>query len=33
LPDFGIRSELNVYLGEEELLVTGDPIQQEIRKI
>lgn len=33
LPDFGIRSELNVYLGEEDLLVTGDPIQQEIRKI
>lgn len=33
LPEFGIRSELNVYLGEEELLVTGDPIQQEIRKI
>ena len=33
LPDFGIRSELNVYLGDEELLVTGDPIQQEIRKI
>lgn len=33
LPDFGIRSELNVYLGEEELLVTGDPIQQEIRMI
>ena len=33
LPDFGIRSELNVYLGEEELVVTGDPIQQEIRKI
>ena len=33
LPDFGIRSELNVYLGEEELLVTGDPIQQEIRRI
>ncbi len=33
LPDFGIRSEVNVYLGEEELVVTGDPIQQEIRKI
>lgn len=33
LPEFGIRSELNVYLGEEELLVTGDPIQQEIRRI
>lgn len=33
LPDFGIRSELNVYLGEGELLVTGDPIQQEIRRI
>ncbi len=33
LPDFGIRSELNVYLGEEDLLVTGDPIQQEIRRI
>lgn len=33
LPEFGIRSELNVYLGEEELVVTGDPIQQEIRKI
>ena len=33
LPEFGIRSELNLYLGEEELLVTGDPIQQEIRRI
>lgn len=33
LSDFGIRSELNVYLGEEELVVTGDPIQQEIRRI
>jgi len=33
LPDFGIRSELNVYLGERDILVTGDPIQQEIEKI
>lgn len=33
LPDFGIRSELNVYLDKEALLVTGDPIQQEIQRI
>jgi len=33
LPDFGIRSELNIYLGERDILVTGDPIQQEIEKI
>ena len=33
LPEFGIRSEVNLYLSEDDLVVTGDPIQQEIRKI
>ncbi len=33
LPEFGIRSEVNLYLGEDDLVITGDPVQQEIRKI
>jgi Xaa-Pro dipeptidase len=33
LPEFGIRSEVNVFLGEEEVVVTGNPIQAEIFKI
>ena len=30
---FGIRSEVNVYLDEGRILVTGDPIQQEIYRL
>jgi Xaa-Pro aminopeptidase len=33
LPEFGIRSEVNVFLGDGEVFVTGDPIQTEIVKI
>lgn len=33
LPEFGIRSEVNVFLGDKEVFVTGDPIQTEIFKI
>jgi len=33
LPEFGIRSEINIYLGNNDLRVTGEPIQQEILKI
>lgn len=33
LPDFGIRSEINIYLGNNDIRVTGEPIQQEILKI
>ncbi len=33
LKDFGIRSEVNVYLDREESVVTGDPIQTEVLKI
>ncbi len=33
LPEFGIRSEVNVFLGDDEVFVTGDPIQTEIFKI
>ena len=33
LPEFGIRSEVNLYLGDDDLVITGDPVQQEIRKI
>ena len=33
LNDFGIRSEVNVYLNDSEVIVTGDPIQKEIVKI
>jgi len=33
LKDFGIRSEVNVYLDREESVVTGDPIQSEVLKI
>ena len=32
-PEFGIRSEVNVFLGDEEVFVTGDPIQTELFKI
>jgi Xaa-Pro dipeptidase len=32
-PEFGIRSEVNVFLGDEEVVVTGDPIQTELFKI
>ncbi|MBI1745886.1 MAG: aminopeptidase P family protein [Acidobacteria bacterium] len=30
LPEFGIRSEIDVYMGEREVLVAGRPIQTEI---
>jgi Xaa-Pro aminopeptidase len=33
LPEFGIRSEVNVFLGDEKVFVTGDPVQTEIFKI
>ena len=33
LPDFGIRSEVNIYLGDNNIQVTGEPIQKEILKI
>jgi len=33
LPEFGVRSEVNVYLDLQETLVTGDPIQTEIYRI
>ena len=33
LKDFGIRSEVNVYLDREESVVTGDPIQTEVLRI
>ena len=33
LPDFGIRSEVNVYLSPTEAVVTGDPVQTQIFKI
>lgn len=33
LKDFGIRSEVNVYLDREEPVVTGDPIQTEVLRI
>lgn len=33
LKDFGIRSEVNVYLDREQPIVTGDPIQTEVLKI
>jgi Xaa-Pro aminopeptidase len=33
LPEFGVRSEVNVYLDLQETLVTGDPIQTEIYTI
>ncbi len=33
LPDFGIRSEVNVYLSPTETVITGDPIQTQIFKI
>ena len=33
LPEFGIRSEVNIYLEDDAVLVTGDPIQKEIHQI
>ncbi len=33
LPEFGIRSEVNVYLDEASVLVTGDPVQNDIFRI
>ncbi len=33
LKDFGIRSEVNVYLDSEQAVVSGDPIQTEVLKI
>jgi Xaa-Pro dipeptidase len=33
LNDFGIRSEVNVYLNDSDVIVTGDPIQREIVKL
>lgn len=33
LPEFGIRSEVNVYLDEARVIVTGDPVQDEVLKI
>jgi Xaa-Pro dipeptidase len=33
LPEFGIRSEVNVYLDDRQVVVTGDPIQTQIEKI
>ena len=33
LPEFGIRSEINVYLNETDVSITGDPVQQEITRI
>ena len=31
--EFGIRSEINVYLDESDVVVTGEPIQNEIVRI
>jgi len=33
IKNFGIRSEVNVYLNDEQAVVTGDPIQNEILKL
>ena len=33
LPEFGVRSEVNVYLNGWDVIVTGDPVQSEIYKI
>jgi Xaa-Pro aminopeptidase len=33
LPEFGIRSEVNVYLDTRKVVVTGDPIQNEIDRL
>jgi len=33
LPEFGIRSEVNIYLEDDAVRVTGDPIQKEIHQI
>jgi Xaa-Pro aminopeptidase len=33
LPDFGVRSEINVVLKTSELIVTGSPVQKEIHLI
>jgi Xaa-Pro dipeptidase len=33
LPEFGVRSEINVYLGTNQVIATGDPIQVEIERL
>jgi hypothetical protein len=33
LPEFGVRSEVNVYIGDGTIEVTGRPIQQELPAI
>jgi Xaa-Pro dipeptidase len=33
LPEFGVRSEVNVFLEETSIVVTGDPVQNEIFRI
>jgi Xaa-Pro dipeptidase len=30
LPEFGIRSEIDVYVGEDEVVIAGQPIQREV---
>ena len=33
LPEFGIRSEINVYLDDDTVVITGEPVQQEVVRI
>jgi len=33
LPEFGVRSEINVYIGTNQVIATGDPIQAEIERL
>ncbi len=33
LPEFGIRSEINVYLDDAMVVITGEPVQQEVVRI
>ena len=33
LPEFGIRSEINVYLDDVKVVITGEPVQQEVLRI
>ncbi len=33
LPAFGVRSEINVYLGADKIIPTGNPIQKEIERL